>query len=318
MKKWKSCLIVASCLLFLTQCGSKPEDVIKIGINPWPGYEFLYLADQLGYFEEMGLPVRIVQYSSLADVQRAFMMGQVDGMTTTGIELVLSSYHSKKNPKVVFIADYSHGGDVLVGVGEGIESMSDLRGQKIGLELNSLGLFMLYRALQINQMTMDDVVATNVEVIQLPHALSEGEVVAGIAYPPVSVELLGMDHAKVLFDSREIPEEVVDVVSVSEASLQKHPGFIEGFRAVWDRTLEYCAENPDKAYQVMAARERISVEEFKQSLKGIIVLRGNQQDALMKKGGKLEKTLQSVETSLRSVGLLKEQSQEMDYIYREP
>lgn len=297
-------------------CTKEPIEPIKIGINPWPGYEFLYLADQLGFYDEVGLPVKIVQYSSLADVQRAFMMGQVDGMTTTGIELVIASYHSNKKPKVVLVADYSNGGDVIIGAADGIESMADLRGKKIGLELNSLGLFMLARGLEVNGMSLEDVEPVNVEVIQLPHALREGDVVAGIAYPPTSIEMMTLDHAKVLFDSTEIPEEVVDVVSVSEASLGRVPDFIPKLRQVWDRALAYSKSNPKHAYEIMAARERITPKEFEEALSGVIVLSGSQQDALMKDGGKLEKTLVAVEDSLRSVGILKEARREMDYFYR--
>ncbi len=58
-------------LAILGGCAEEPAPPIRIGTNPWPGYEFLHLADELGYFEEEGVEVRLVELTSNGDVRRA-------------------------------------------------------------------------------------------------------------------------------------------------------------------------------------------------------------------------------------------------------
>jgi ABC-type nitrate/sulfonate/bicarbonate transport system substrate-binding protein len=48
-------LVLAILALTLGTCAAKPVKVIRIGINPWPGFEFLYLAEQKGFFKEESL-----------------------------------------------------------------------------------------------------------------------------------------------------------------------------------------------------------------------------------------------------------------------
>ena len=70
------------CAAWLAGCG-RHEGPIRIGINAWPGNEFLFLAQEKGFFAAQGVDVRLIEYSSLGDVRRAFDRGQIDGMTGT-------------------------------------------------------------------------------------------------------------------------------------------------------------------------------------------------------------------------------------------
>lgn len=68
-------------VVILTGCSKQAQqEKIRLAINPWPGYEFLYLAGQKGFFVEHGLNVEIVELSSLADVQRIYIQGRVDAL----------------------------------------------------------------------------------------------------------------------------------------------------------------------------------------------------------------------------------------------
>lgn len=44
-------IFVFTGLLFLIGCESEPQQVLKVRINLWPGYEPLYLAKNLGFFD---------------------------------------------------------------------------------------------------------------------------------------------------------------------------------------------------------------------------------------------------------------------------
>ena len=63
--------------LFSSGC-RKELPVIRVGMNLWPGYEFLYLAKEKGYFLEEGINLQLYDFVSLSDSRRAFERGQID------------------------------------------------------------------------------------------------------------------------------------------------------------------------------------------------------------------------------------------------
>lgn len=74
-RTWRIVLALAlsGIVLFLVVagCPQPVQEPIRIGINTWPGYELLHLASRLGYFEDEGVSVRILEFTSLADCRRA-------------------------------------------------------------------------------------------------------------------------------------------------------------------------------------------------------------------------------------------------------
>ena len=83
----------------------KPQKV-RIAINPWPGYEFLYLASELGFYEQEGINVEIVELSALADVQRVYIQGRVDGFGSTVIEAVQAAGIPQKPLSIILVPDH--------------------------------------------------------------------------------------------------------------------------------------------------------------------------------------------------------------------
>lgn len=54
---------------------------LRIGIDPWPGYEVLYLADRRDLYGD--LDVEIIEFTTLEDVRAAFEAVQIDVMCGT-------------------------------------------------------------------------------------------------------------------------------------------------------------------------------------------------------------------------------------------
>src|SRR5947199_7424699 len=133
------------CAAWLAGCG-RYEMPLRIGINPRPGNEFLFLAQEKGFFAAQGVDVRLIEYSSLGDVRRAFDRGQLDGMTGTVVELLQSREGTRRAPRAFMATGVSNGADVIVARGE-IASVAALAGKRVAAEGEAPGLFMLARAL---------------------------------------------------------------------------------------------------------------------------------------------------------------------------
>ena len=262
-------LLLVVCFLF--SCSKNNTAPIRIAINPWPGYEFLYLAERKGFYQEEGIDVSIVQVDSLADGQRAYVNGFVDGLASTVIEAVQSQVLASEPLKIVMVADYSNGGDVIIS-DKKYSDLSALKGKKIGCEVASLGIYVLQRALAKYGMTIDDVEVVNVEQSRGNQALSDGTIDAYVTYPPTSVDILKSENFKKIFTSADIPNEIIDTVSLSESIVEKNPRIVNKLRKAWQRSLDFYHSNMDEATTIMAGRQGITNEEFSEILADLKVL----------------------------------------------
>jgi len=270
-------IVVFSLFLLLASCAKEPDQkTIRLGINPWPGYEFLYLADQKNFFKEEGLDIELVELAALANIKRAFEQGRIDAMASTIIEAVEVSLHSEQKIDVVLVPDFSNGGDVIL-ANKPLISIADLKGKKIGVELGLLGSFILSQALAKNGLSLDDVTMLNVEQLNAKNQLLSENVAAIVTYPPFSTEILRQDSVNQIFSTAEIPGDVIDVVVVRENMLLNPTQWQQKLFTAWQRALDFAKSNPDEAYKIMAEREGISVEEFMGALAGVSIIEKDQQ-----------------------------------------
>lgn len=280
-------------MLCLASCVEKPLEPITIGINPWPGYEYLYLAESKGFFGDVGLDISLVQLSSLSDIRRAYLGGRVDGLASTLIEVVQVAQLSDRPLQVVLFPDYSNGSDVIVSHRD-IPSMLDLQGKSVGVELGSLGIFFLHRALTKVGLTLSDVNIIDAEQTEAEAALLSGALDAYVTYPPTSISILKHDQFHRVFSSADIPFEIIDTVAVSVKTLRAEPEFVPKLHQAWQLALEFAKQHPQESSVIMAEREGISVGEFDKAAEGLEILDAAEQKKLFENPEALQKSAEEV------------------------
>lgn len=312
------CWPIAFALCLLAGCTHKPEPAIRLAINPWPGYEFLFLAAQQGYFKEVGLDVELIPFNSLSDAQRAYIGGRVDGFASTMIEAVQSQVLSRRPLQVVMVPDYSNGGDVVI-ARKPIASPADLKGKRIGAEVSSLGIYMLHRTLASAGLTLADIELANIEQIRGPQAFSDGLIDAYVTYPPFSVKILEDPATRVIFTSAQIPYDIIDTISISTDTLQSHPQLVPKLYRAWQMALDYARDNPQRAHALMATRQGISVEAFTAALDDIHVIDSVEQYRLFSQPDALQQKAVDVCNVLTAVEAIRFDCQTLPFIiYRAP
>lgn len=274
------------------------QEPIRIGINRWPGDEFLFLAQQKGFFAEEGADVRILEFSSLGDVRRAYEHGQIDMASITLIELLQVRDHTPLRPNILLIQDFSNGGDVVLARAE-IPDVAGLKGKKVGVEAASLSMFMLERALDKEGLSISDITAVPMDQSSMAQSMAEGQVDAVVTYPPAMNQVLAVSKAHTVFTSADIPGEVVDVVVAERAFLERRAPEIQAILRAWDRAIAFEHLHPDEAHPIMAAREQLTVPEFRAALSGVQPLSIKDQRPLFEPGGVLSKSLTVADRVLR-------------------
>jgi len=258
--------LVALSILALTLngCVRETEPPLRIGTNVWIGSEPLYLAREQQHLDREA--VQLVEYPSASEVSRAFRNQAIDGMVISLDELFALAVDGLQ-PRIVTVVDVSHGADVVVGR-SGMRAMKDLRGKRVAVESGALGAFVLSRALALNGMQATDVSIVPLESNEHPAAFEQGRVDGAVTFDPYRTQLLGAG-ARTLFDSSQIPGEIVDLLAVRASALEKNPQAVQALLAGWFKALDYLERQPKDAAARMAVREQITGEQFLRALQGV-------------------------------------------------
>ncbi len=106
MKKSMKCIILLVVVLVLGGCGPKPSpsQVLKVGVMPAVDSLPIFVADQMGIFEDLGLDIEVEVYTNAMDRQSALQAGGLDGAMTDVIGLV-NNVHNGFDIKVTTSTD---------------------------------------------------------------------------------------------------------------------------------------------------------------------------------------------------------------------
>ena len=257
-------LFVCAAVLALAACVREPESALRIGTNVWIGSEPLYLARELGYLPPKA--VQLVEYPSASEVLRAFRNQAIDGMVISLDELFGLAADGLQ-PRVILVVDVSHGADAVVGRA-GMHTMKDLKGKRVAVEVGALGAFVLSRALALSGMHTRDVKVVHLESNEQPSAFEKGQVDGAVTFDPYRDQLLRAG-ANTLFDSTQIPGEIVDLVAVRAGVLDQQPGQIQALLSGWLRAIDYLKREPRDAARRMGIRQQTTGEQFLKALQGL-------------------------------------------------
>ncbi|MBC2594114.1 ABC transporter substrate-binding protein [Ruficoccus amylovorans] len=278
--------------------------VVKLAINHWPGYEFLFLAKEKHYFEKEGVRVQLVEFTSLPDVLEAYQSGDVDGMACTLVETLAAAGQARRQPQIFLVTDYSNGGDVILARNE-IRIPDGLSGLAVACESNHLGGYMLYRALQKYNRTLADVKLVNLDQTEMEKAFRKGEVDAVVAYPPVSTSLLRDGQAQVIFSSANIPGEVLDVLVADKSLIDGKPDAVRAIIRAWGRAHKFHTRNREDSHQIMGRHMGLMPEEFAQILDKLKLIAPDEQVPYFEpENGRLLEIARNTHGILRQMGSL--------------
>jgi len=257
-------LACVALLSLLTACVREPESALRIGTNVWIGSEPLYLARELGRLDPKA--VQLVEYPSASEVLRAFRNQAIDGMVISLDELFGLAVDGLQ-PRIILVVDVSHGADAVVGR-PGMRTMKDLKGKRVAVEGGALGAFVLSRALALSGMQASDVKVVHLESNEQPGAFEKGQVDGAVTFDPYREQFLRAG-ATTLFDSTQIPGEIVDLVAVRASVLDQQPKAVQALLTGWLRAIDYLGREPKDAARRMGIRQQTTGEQFLKGLRGL-------------------------------------------------
>ncbi len=262
-------------LAVLTALGmtmSAQAEPLKIAYSDWPGWVAWQVGIEKGWFKEAGVDVDFEWFEYVPSME-AFAAGKVDAVCMTNGDALVTGATGAPS-KMIIINDFSNGNDMVVAK-PGIESVKDLKGKKVGVEVGFVGHLLLLKALEANGMTEADVTLVNVPTHETPKAFGSGDVDAIVAWQPNSGQALtAVPGSKAIFSSKDTPGLIYDVLAVNPASLSAKPEEWAKVAAVWNKIVDYIydPETREDAIKLMSARVNLAPEEYAKFVEGTKIL----------------------------------------------
>ncbi len=258
------CLAYLMIVLALSGCAddSKP---LRVGAVVWPGYEPLFLARSQGYLDEE--QVGLVELLSAGEVMRGFRNGALDIAALTLDEALLLA-QDVEDLQILLVTDASYGADAILA--RQAVTMPLLKGQRVGVDSTALGAYFLSRALTISGMSESDIVPVTLSVDIHESAFTTGEVDAVVTFEPTRSKLLAKG-ANEVFSSRDIPNEIIDVLVVRAAIVSDRKDSVRHLIEAWYQGVKFLQQTPQEAYGLMTGRLGLSEEQIADALQGLSI-----------------------------------------------
>jgi NitT/TauT family transport system substrate-binding protein len=262
---WKLCKTIAFMLCMqLLACTPAPEAPLVVASNDWIGYRPLYLAQHRNRLDKH--TARLLQLTSASEVLRKFRNGVIHVAALTLDEALLLKQDGI-DIKIIMMMDVSNGADAIVAHKKATD-MNALRGKTIGVEKSAVGAYLLSRALEAANLSTRDIHIQPVEFGEHRNMFITGKVDAVVTFEPVRSHLL-KQGAHVVFDSRQIPGEIVDVLVVSSEYLRQHADKLRSLMSAWFDTLHFMSTQRDQAVRYLAPLSNLSEESYLNAIQGI-------------------------------------------------
>lgn len=240
---------------------------ITIAAHLWPGYEMLFLAAREGWLDSD--QARILETLSASDSLQALAEGRVDGAALT-LDEVLRARADGTELAVVAVFNLSAGADMLL-ARPSITRLEDIAGHAIGVEQGAVGALMFAEALRAAGLNPEDVTPVQLTIDEHLAAWEQGRIDACITFEPIASQLLARGAVK-LFDSRRIPETIVDVLAIRpEALTRRHAQAVRHLIASHFRGLEHLHRNPQDAAHRIAGHLNLPAADALLAFKGLVL-----------------------------------------------
>lgn len=257
--------IAVVCVFLLAACGKEVVPPLRIASSPWPGYEPLYLAREIGY-----LPpdkANIYELPSSDITLESFRNHSAD-MATLTLDEAMDLMQGGIKFRILMVLDTSNGADAVMASPK-VKTLSELKGKRIVIENIPLGVYMLSRTLDAANLKRSDVTVIPGAESRHEEMYRQGKADAFITFEPFKTALADLG-AHMIFDSSRIPNEVFDLMLVHEDVYQQRREEVCNVARQWFRTLAYMKQSPNEADASISQRLGTTPMAYRAMVGGIL------------------------------------------------
>ncbi|WP_295076980.1 putative urea ABC transporter substrate-binding protein [Tabrizicola sp.] len=205
---------------------------IYVGWMPWG-----YAADSgivKKWADKYGLTIQVTQFNDYVESLNQYTAGAYDAVTVTNMDALSIPSAGGVDTTAVIVGDFSAGNDAVFLKGAG--GLADLKGKRVNLVEFSVSHYLLARGLDSVGLSEADVTVVNTADPDMVGAFQTADVEAMVTWNPMVAEIEKLPDATKIFDSAQIPGEIIDLMVASTASLAENPDFGKALAGIWYET----------------------------------------------------------------------------------
>lgn len=206
---------------------------IYVGFMPWAYMDEAGIMDK--WAKKYGIEVDLVQINDYIEAINMYTVGEFDGATMTNMDMLTIPSASGVDTTALITGDFSNGNDAVVLKGR--DSMQDIKGMEVYLLELSVSHYALARALEMAGLSERDVTLINTSDADIATTFKNSEVQAVTLWNPQLQMAMQEPNAVKVFDSSQIPGEILDVMGVNSATLKKYPELGKAVTGAWFETV---------------------------------------------------------------------------------
>ena len=238
---------------------SQPQ-TLKMAVIPVMDILPFHVAEQNGYFEQVGVDVELVPVKSAQERDTLMQTAQVDGMLTDLLSPVLFN-QEEAQITVVRTARKVYPDSPLFSIlarpGSSVTSPQDLAGVEIGTAQNTVIAYITDRMLEAAGLSPEQIASQEVSAIPVRfELLINGEIPAATLPDPLASGAVAAG-AVLVVDDTSVPQLSQSILTFSVDTLESRPEQVRSFLMAWEMAVEELNDNPEAYNELLIQEGRV-------------------------------------------------------------
>ncbi|SMF46960.1 NitT/TauT family transport system substrate-binding protein [Alteromonadaceae bacterium Bs31] len=181
--------------------------------------------------DKYNIEIEVTQINDYIESINQYTAGEYDGCTMTNMDGLTIPAAGGVDSTALIVGDFSNGNDGVVLKGK--SALADIKGQTVNLVELSVSHYLLARGLESVGLSEKDVKVVNISDADMVAAYSTPDVTSVVTWNPLLSEILAMPDSSKVFDSSNIPGEIIDLMIVNTKTLAENPDFGKALVGAW-------------------------------------------------------------------------------------
>ncbi len=202
---------------------------IYVGWMPWEYGDASGIVNK--WADKYGIEIDVVQINDYIESINQYTAGEFDACAMTNMDALTIPAAGGVDSTALIVGDFSNGNDAII-LKEGT-TLADIEGQPVNLVELSVSHYLLARGLESVGLSERDVTVINTSDADMVAAYSTSDVTAVTTWNPLVNEIMGMPVATKVFDSSQIPGEIIDTLMIKTEVLESFPELGKALTGAW-------------------------------------------------------------------------------------
>lgn len=263
--------------------------------------------------DKYGIDVEIVQINDYIESINQYTAGQFDGVSATNMDTLSIPSGGGVDTTALIVGDYSNGNDAVILKGEG--DLTALAGKPVNLVELSVSHYLLARGLDSVGLSEADLAGViNTSDADMIAAFATSDVEAVVTWNPLVSSILETPGANAVFDSSDIPGEIIDLMVVNTETLEANPDFGKALVGAWYEVMGLMAAGDEAVLTAMADASGTDLAGYKAQLDSTEMFYDPAAAVAFTESAELPQTMVNVAEFLFDKGILGEGAPSADFV----